>query len=76
MGGGGTSAVAIVEAAVVVGDVDVGATAARGALGWLKRQPKIARAARAQLTAVHVANTLIREEFFQNPRMLRGTSNS
>jgi hypothetical protein len=41
----------------------------------LKRQPrKISRPNTEQATA-HDANILIREEFFKNPRMLRGTSN-
>ena len=51
-----------------------GTAAAIGAEA-LKRQPrKISKPNTEQATA-HDANTLIREEFFQNPRMLRGTSN-
>jgi len=38
-------------------------------------QPKKA-APSTQQTPMHVASTLIREGFFQVPRMLRGTSNS
>jgi hypothetical protein len=35
-----------------------------------------AAAAKAPQTTAQVANILIREEFFQGPNMLRGTSNS
>jgi len=43
---------------------------------WLLRQATKATAVRAPADTRHVAKTLIREEFFQNPRMLRGTINS
>ena len=55
--------------------MDCGA-AAVGAVEWLKRHPRNAAAVRAHPTTAPVANILIREEFFQVPRMLRGTGNS
>src|ERR1700744_5038961 len=42
----------------------------------LTRQPMNGAAARGPQTTAHVANILIREEFFQDPKMLRGTNNS
>jgi hypothetical protein len=55
--------------------VDCGA-AAIGSGDRLKRQPRDAAAAKAAQTIANVANSLIREEFFQVPKMLSGTGNS
>jgi hypothetical protein len=74
--------------AVSKGELDAAAASAKGRAGagaispsieagaCDSRDPQIAAAPRAPHTTMLVANILIREGFFQVPRMLRGTSNS
>jgi hypothetical protein len=71
IGGGAASAVA-------AGTSTAGcwAAAAIGSGEWPARQATKAAAASAPPNTRHVAKTLIREEFFQDPKMLRGTINS
>src|ERR1700683_4789517 len=74
-GGEATGLAAGVAAIAAGAAMDCGA-AAGGAGEWLKRHPRNAAPARAHPATAPVANILIREEFFQVPRMLRGTGNS
>jgi hypothetical protein len=82
MGGGGVSAEA--EPAVAVPAVAAGPAALAAGCGiraalegeGLKRHARKATTAIAVHATLDAANILIRVEFFQNPRMLRGTSNS
>jgi hypothetical protein len=70
--GGGAGSAAVAAGTSAAGWV----AAAIGSGEWPWRQATKAAAASAPPNTRHVAKTLIREEFFQNPRMLRGTINS
>src|SRR5271155_4664652 len=77
---GGGAGIAVAAAAADAAGASPGAedcgAAVVGGGEWLKRHPRNAATARAQPATAHVANILIREEFLEVPRMLRGTSNS
>jgi hypothetical protein len=74
----GLGGAAAVGRAVGVSEVGLAAdvVALSGGAGRVARHPKSAAPASAPHTATLVANTLIREGFFQSPNILRGTSSS
>jgi hypothetical protein len=74
--GGGAGSGADVVAGACAEPVGCGAAAAISSEGRLKRHPTNTAVVRTPHTTAHVANTLIREEFFQKSKMLRGTNDS